>query len=455
MAITVALDVNNTAAQNKAEIVNALASYTRGGEIRLPRADAPFLCSPGIVWPSTRNLSLVGEGCGNGYDDSNAGTQLKFVGSSGVGIDCNQVNISDPAAPYAFIGGISFNGDHTVPEGLKLGGILQMERCEVKYFASANILTGTLVNSMLLRDVSSLGSGGYGFLMGALLGGATPNNTRIIFEEFRSRSNLVGARFEQAQGVRWNGGVIEANYNEGLQIYRPVGRVLSDLLFRDVWFEANWRGALGYAIDIDGDGVSPEAVRFHDCSLNVGGLSKAMRVNRLDGGLLSAPHGSGQIDLGSNCHGFGLLDAPAGYTVTDGGLGNWRKSLSGIGESVPVGGGSGTWPVTAEHTLPDTNQIMTAAQLVSANCEMFPTVNRTVTLPNAADIITAMGGYDLGATAEFVIMNRTSVSGVKIIFLGGANVSLKGNNQIGNGSGLFAVRIDSPTEVSVINKSQN
>lgn len=462
MAISVALDPSNSPAQNKAEIVAALASYTRGGEIRLPRAEADFLCEPGIVWPATRNLSLVGEGGGSGYDDSNAGTKLRFTAGA-TGIDCSQIDMfSDPAAPYAVIGGISLNGDHVCQVPLKVGGVMEVRHAEVKYGAFANILATNLVNSLHFDDVTAYGSDGYGYFMPGYPGETNPNNTIVTFKRFKARSNLVGMRFEQADGVRGEDNVIEANYREGLQLYRAAGRYLGDFLLRSWWFEANWRGEDGYAITIDGAEASPEAIRLLDCPISVGGLAKAMLITRVNGGLLDSPRGFGQIDLGSGCHDFGLLDVPevhvndrnmtVGFAHTDLGTSNWRKRRSGIGEA-PAVGGTGTWPKTTKHTLPDQDQTLTPAQVVNGRCEIFPTQTRVLTMPPAADIIAYMGGYSLADTTSFGVRNRTSYPNVNVTIVGNAGTSVEGENNIPNGTGLFDVRQDSATTVSFGNMS--
>lgn len=462
MPITVALDPNNSAAQNKTELVNALNSYTtRGGEIRLPRAETPFNIDPGIVWPQRRNIELVGEGAGLAYDIGRAGTTLKFTSGS-VGIDFSQQDWGDPAVPYAVLSGIGMDGDNVCSTLIRGAGIMTIEDCDLYRASVTGLYANKLLNCFKLATTSVNGCGQFGVVIGDTEGGVTPNNTIVLIDDLRVRScgnentfNGTGVLILQAQGLRWNRGVVEANFGYGLRVFKTANRVLENLGFRDLWFEANWRGQDGYAIQFDGTDGAPSDVFMEDCHISVGGQSKAIDASRLANSRFANLLGSGAIRLSTQTSNVGLLDLAAGYTVTDQGSGNWQKSLSQIGSGGGGGGGSGTWPVTVEYTLPDQNQTLTAAQLVNGLIETFFTANRTVNLPAATDIIAAMGGYEQGATAEFTIMNRSSVSGVDVILMGGTGTTLKGNNQIPLGSGLFAVRIDSPTAVSVINKSRN
>lgn len=461
MAINVALDPNNTPAQNKNELLSALGSYTsRGGEIILPRAEVPFPIDPGITWPQRRNIELHGEGGALGYDIGQSGTTLKFT-SGGVGFDFSQQDWNDPAVPYAVMSGIAIDGDNVCSTLVRAAGIMTIEDCNFYRAGTTGVLANKLLNCFKMGGVSVVGCGQYGVVIGDADGGATPNNTVVLMDDVRVRSNGndtsyngVGVLVLQAQGLRWNGGIVEANYGYGLRVLKTANRVVENLGFRDIWFEANWRGQNGYAIQFDGVDAAPRDVFMEDCHISVGGLSKAIDASRLENSRFSHLLGSGAIRLSSATSNVGLLDMAPGFTVTDLGTANWQKSLSQIGTGSGGSGGSGTWPITVEYTLPDQNQTLTAAQVVNGLLETFFTANRNVTMPAATDIITAMGGYVQGATAEFVIMNRTSGT-ANVILLGGAGTTIKGNNQIALGSGLFAVRIDSPTTVSIINKSRN
>lgn len=461
MAINVALDPNNTPAQNKNELLSALGSYTsRGGEIILPRAEVPFPIDPGITWPQRRNIELRGDGDAQGYDTSNAGTTLKFTSGS-VGFDFTQQDWNDPATPYAVISGIAMDGNGVCGTLVRGAGIMTIRKSAFYRAATTGIHANRLLNCFKLDGVSIDGNGQYGLVIGDADGGVTPNNTVVLMNDVRVRSNGnestyngTGVLILQAQGVRWNNGIVEANLGYGLRILKTANRVVEDIHLRGVWFEANWRGQNGYAIQIDGVDAAPSNVVIEGGRISVGGLSKAIDVSRATKSRFAFIEGSGDIRLSSATSNVGLLDMAPGFTVTDLGTANWQKSLSQIGTGSGGSGGSGTWPITVEYTLPDQNQTLTAAQVVNGFLETFFTANRNLTMPPAVDIISQMGGYVQGATSEFGLMNRTS-AGANAILLGGVGTTVKGNNQIPLGTGLFAVRIDSPTTVSIINKSRN
>lgn len=457
MAINVALDTNNTAAQNKTELQNALNSWSaRGGEIRLPRADTPFPIDAGVVWPDQRNIELVGEGGALGYDIGQAGTTLKFTSGS-VGIDLSQQDWTDPAKSYAVISGIAIDGDGVCSTLVRAAGVMTIEDCNLYRAETTGVFANKLLNCFKMDGVSVVGCGQYGIVIGDGDGGATPNNTVVIFNDVRARSNGnestyngTGVLILQAQGLRWNGGIVEANYGYGLRVFKTDNRVVENLGFRDIWFEANWRGQDGYAIQFDGVSEPPTDVFMEDCHVSVGGLSKAIDASRLKNSRFSHLLGSGDIRLSSATSNVGLLDLASGFAVADNGTGNWQKSLSQIGTG---SGGPGSWPVVAKHSLSDQGHTLTPAQTVNSIVELYPTANRTLTTPSASDIITAMGGFVEGAAAELTIMNRTSVDGVTILLLGGAGVTVAGENVIPNGSGFLGVRIDSSTTVTIYNRS--
>lgn len=448
MAISVALDPNNTSARNKEELVKALASYqTRGGTLRLPRSASPFLIDPGIVWPAQRNIALIGDGPAAGYEDSFAATQLKFTAGD-VGIDCSQINITDPATPYAVISGISLNGGSVCAQGLKAGGIMHIPDLDAFGFTQAGVHLARLINSSTIGRLSVVGNGNIGLWVGGET--SNPNNTRFTIDELIARSNLVGVRWEQAQGATIRGGVIESNYHEGMVFHRAVNRVLENILFERVWFEGNWRGASGYAITFDGDGVAPDNIRFNGTHISVGGQSSAINAIRLNGGKFENMTGSGIVTLGANCVNTKLLDMPSGFIVTDNGSGNYvgLSIVSGGG-----GGGGGSSGQIVEVGLPDSNATLTGAQIVNTVIEIAPTANRTLTMPSAASIIAALGGYVPGGAAEFTIMNRSPVAGTKVTLLGGTGSTLKGNNELEIGSGFFGVVMNSVSTVTIFNKS--
>lgn len=443
MATSVALDPNNTAARNKEELVKALTSWQgRGGTLRLPRSNVPIPMAPGTVWPAQRNLELIGDGPAAGYEDSQAATQLKFTAGS-IGIDCSQIDISDPAAPYAVISGISLNGDNVCAQGLKGGGIMHIPDLDANRFTEVGVWFARLINSCTVGRLSVYGCG----LYGALVGGDTetnPNNTRLTIDELIARANGVGMRWVQAMSATVWGGTVESNFGPGMQFYRQTNGLLEDILTGRVWFEGNGRGEAVDAITIDGDGVAPENIRFDGTRIAVGGQSRAINAIRLNGGKFENMTGSGAVTLGANCVNTKLLDMPAGFAITDNGSGNY------VGPSIPSIGGAGL-PIIPGVSLADASATLTAAQIINTRCQIVPTANRTLTVPSAASIISAFGGYVANGAGEFTIMNRGSGPTVALASSGGTTVD--GNSVIGQGSGHFGVVMTGEAAVTIFNKS--
>lgn len=439
----VALDENNTAAKNKTELDKALSSWERqGATIWLPRGK--FDIDPGSVWPAQRNLELAGDGPAAGYEDSQAATQLIYTEGS-VALDLSQVNISDPAAPYAVIRGISFNGNNVCAQGLKLSGIVHIPDLDANRFTEVGVWFARLINSCTVGRLSVYGCGLYGALVGGDTG-TNPNNTRLTIDELIARANGVGMRWVQAIGGTVWAGVVESNYGPGMEFYRQTNGLLEDILTARVWFEGNGRGEAIDAITIDGDGVAPENIRFDGTRIAVGGQSRAINASRLNGGKFENMTGSGAVTLGANCVNTKMLDLPDGFIVTDNGSGNY------IGPSIPSIGGAGL-PKIPGVSLADASATLTAAQIINTRCQIVPTANRTLTVPSAASIISAFGGYDANGAGEFTIMNRGS--GPTVALASGGGTTVDGNSVIGPGSGYFGVVMTSASTVTIFNKSIN
>lgn len=335
MPITVALDPNSTPAANKAELVAALNSFsTRGGEIRLPRSEQPFPIDPGIV-VSKKNVTIVGEGNAAGYEDTFAGTQLKFTAGP-VGIEFSNI---DPASTYSVLQNVSVNGDNVCDVGVKINGISHLEHVDATKCVQAGIHLATLINSTTLNKVSVVGNVNLGLWVG---GNGAKNNTIFSVRNLTARANRVGIRIENAMNFSFRDSVIESNYREGLVIYRPSDTELTTGLFDNVWFEANWRGELGYSISAESQNTSqrPQKIRFKGCRISAGGLAKAvnlisadsflfedLEVNGDNGGPVRG--GNGAIDLGANCMNTGFIDSPW-HLVTDSGVSNWRLNRSAL-----------------------------------------------------------------------------------------------------------------------------
>lgn len=453
MAIDVALDPNNTAAQNKAELVNALNSWTRGGEVRLPSADAPFPIDSGINWPTTRNVELVGEGSADSYGGGTAGTQLLFTSGS-IGINAANFGYPDVSRPYAVIRNISINGNNVLDTGIQAGGIMSVRDCEVTKTNFAGIHATTYANSQTHEHVSTIENNGIGFLVG---GQASTGTTKLKISGLKSRSNQVGLRFENCVGASVDDYTIEGNFKNGVEIYRPAIAACEMLELSHGWYENNGRDGAQYAaIHIDGPDASPRPVevRFNNTYISAAN-GTAIIARRLEKGLFNWLNGpGGSVTLEAACSNTGLLDVSGNFPVTDLGSGNWQKCISDI-NSTPLSGYSGGWPIIPRIFISDANQTLAASDVVQKIIEIVPTSNRTLTLPSAADIITEMGGFVQDSTALLTIMNRSNDPAVTVSFIGNASTTIKGNNIVGLGSGFFMIVQESPTTVSVNNVSRN
>lgn len=448
MSFEVALDPTNNPAKNKLELEKSLSSYvSSGGEIRLPRSAVPFPLEAGVEWPALRNLTLVGEGAANAYGTAEAGTTLLFSPSSGAAFDFTthlQYGTEDAERPYAHIENIAINGNHGCAQGFKMGGVMSLNHCHAVGFTQAGIHAAYVINGAVIENCSALDNH-----IGLWIGGEgeteNPSNHKLTVRALVARSNNIGVRWEQARNSVMCDSTIEAN-QVGMEFYRPAAnRDLSHIILRDNHFEAN----PGYAIDINGNGVLPELVKIYDTHISAGAQNKAIRVTRLDEGFFLSLSGYGAVELESNCTGLALVGLAAGFTVNDAGSGNTQRSLSGLG----AGSGSSTLPLMTEVSLPDSNHSFTANEIVNAAVEITPTGNVTLTLPPASAIITEMGGYEYGKTAEIVVMNRSG-NGSTVTLAGNTGTIVKGKNvQPGSSSGTWGVMLTSATTVTVFNRA--
>lgn len=458
MAITVALDPNNTGAQNKLELQKALDSYQgRGGEIRLPRSNVAFNIDPGCV-STKRNIEIVGDGSASGYDAGFGGTQLKATSGGSPILELHGVTQADPAASYAVVRNVSFHGNDVCETALRVHGCVGIYNVEARNATQAGIHLATWINATKLEDVSLVGNGNLGLWVG---GNGVKNNTVFYARNLKVRSNLKGIRIENAMGFSFRDCVIESNYQDGLQIYRPLNTDLSDGLFDNCWFEGNWRGADGYAITSGCESTDqrPQNMKFvNNTRISSGNLAKSMNLQAAERWYFDdlIVNGTPAIVLGANTLNCGFVDGPAAAVITNSGTGNWFNSRNGGGTVVNnyyTTGGSGGPLVFQTTTLTDASQTLPAAQMVNGGFEIFPTGMRTLTTDTAANIITQMGGFVQNKVADMILLNRASGGGIYAQVLGGTGVIIRGNNMIDQGSGQWKIIQKSATEVELWNIS--
>jgi len=128
-------------------------------------------------------------------------------------------------------------------------------------------------------------------------------------------------------------------------------------------------------------------------------------------------------------------------------LGTEKAALAGAAFTGPVSFTAGDVNLATEVVLPDSNTTMTAANMV--NSKIFvgtPTANRNVNTAIATNIIAQLGGYVVGTTCAFTIVNLAAFN---LTLVGGTGVTIVGNAVINNGSGTFRIRVDSATTVTI------
>ena len=97
--------------------------------------------------------------------------------------------------------------------------------------------------------------------------------------------------------------------------------------------------------------------------------------------------------------------------------------------------------------LADAAATLTAAQMIDSGIfTITPTVARTLTTDTAANLVSAMAGYQVGTWFDIVIVNNAAFD---VTLAAGVGVTIIGKAVINNVSGTWRVRFDSSTAVTI------
>ena len=119
-------------------------------------------------------------------------------------------------------------------------------------------------------------------------------------------------------------------------------------------------------------------------------------------------------------------------------------SLGGLTTALSrVQGGVGLVTNTA---LADAAATLTAAQLLTGQFTITPTVARILTPPTATDIIALLQNYQVGSHFKFSIQNNAAFD---VTLTTNTGVTLEGNMVVNNGNKVWRCRIDSSTTVTI------
>lgn len=405
MSFTVALDPNNSPAKNKLEIEKALSGFDgSGGEIRLPRSKEPFPCDPGIVWPTQKNITLIGEGRADAYEASYAGTKLKFTAGT-TAFDFSSFLPFSGSGPHAAIENIAFDGDRVCNFGLKVYGNVSLKHLHVTKFNTVGIHYADWINSSSMEHISTVGNDGHGVLIG---GYGALKNTPFSMRWLRSRSNGgIGLVLRNAMHFSGYDGIIESNAGGGIDIYRPASTNLIGCALHEYWLENNLLGAAGYSLTIDGD-APPELFRFIGGGISAGSLTKAALINNADTVLFDSVEftGSGHVDIGPNASAIGFLDC-RGHVLNGNTAATWDKSRMQLATGSSGGGGGG--PTVAFHAHKGgANQTVQAnnTEKVTFPVEVFDTNSN---FANSRFTPTVAGPYAISASVKAAVNSHCRV----------------------------------------------
>ena len=166
------------------------------------------------------------------------------------------------------------------------------------------------------------------------------------------------------------------------------------------------------------------------------GASPVLRIrNALNNGWIGiGTLASGGFELaGTSAAGRALIAAVSGAAITG------PVSSSTAGDMNPI------TPVA----LTDASQTLTAAHLVTNKILVIPSsVARNLTLPTAATIITALGGFD-AAFAKNVAFQVINTGAFDVTLLTNTGLTLVGKMVVNGGSGRWLARIDSASAVTI------
>lgn len=314
-----------TAANNKLYLQAAIDSLgTDGGEIIIPRGR--YNVAPGIIIDNdSKNVTITGAGNGMGYEDSHAGTTITFTAGT-TGFDCSTV-VS--GGNYTLLRGMSINGGGVCANGIKIVGQVMLEHMDVTGCTAAGIWLFDYINQVRLSHVSSgYNTAGYGLLVGGT--GNTGNNTIFSVEHCTFRRNSVGVRITNASHVKFSDCVVESNYLEGLELYKPTGVPCDYIEFDLCHFEYNNSGTSNYNVTMNSQTLNytsgpPFAIVFSNCKMTCSGSTKALNAISARNCVFRYLSSNGVIDLGVYCSTSSIESNNTG-TVTD--LGNRNFILS-------------------------------------------------------------------------------------------------------------------------------
>ena len=247
----------NTAAQNLAAMLKAIARVSDGGQIIM--APGLFGSDPGW-YVDDKNIEIVGSGNSKHYSAAGfakIGTRVLFnTASATPAISLASLNCSPMLRNFAIYG----NGIGTT--GVYVTGTCQMEGMGVDSFSDTNIHLASGINSCILNDIAANScTTGYGIRVGSA---SLSGNTTFRISNFIARGNQIGVRVDQAIGYWMDNGVVEGNTAEGLVIFKNTGLQNDHATFSNIWLEGNNIGnASAYQMVIDGTSAAPSSITWH------------------------------------------------------------------------------------------------------------------------------------------------------------------------------------------------
>jgi hypothetical protein len=158
---------------------------------------------------------------------------------------------------------------------------------------------------------------------------------------------------------------------------------------------------------------------------------------------------SGGINIGNNANNgsIGIGNSSTGKTIIVG-----NSNDAGVLYN-RFGTGGFIKHQSAHVALANADATLTAAELLTGILSGTPTVNRTLTLPTASNLVSAIGNAEAGDSIEFLIINKSSSTDeASFIIAAGSGGSTEGNMTVSpftnnvqsyntSGSGVFIIRI--------------
>ena len=322
-----------SSAANKTALQAAITALgTTGGEIKIPWGQ--YSCDPGITISATqKNITICGEGDAMTYEGG-AGTTITFTAGA-IGFDLTNATAT---SANTCIRNLNINGNSVCQTGIKLTGMVLLEYVNVTACTTYGIWLYDFINMTRLSHVSSSYNSG----MGIYIGGGAGNSTIMSMDHFVCRRNSIGMKITNIIHAMFTSGVIEANYGEGLVIYKPTGVQCDYLNFENVWTELNNVGNAGlYNVTIDSQthnysGGGPTWVTFKECNFTADATTNLIfasccygaEFDRCTGGSLGA------VTLDTFAYKVGFIDWN-GPAYTDVGTKNWSSFSASTSDEWP------------------------------------------------------------------------------------------------------------------------